>query len=256
MSKNQEKWWEEFFDDDFSAMFLDRENDSTLEPTADFLIATLDLKPGALVFDQCCGTGAFSIALAKRGVRVVGIDQASGYINRAVKSAENLNLENTIFEAADAFEYVTPSKCDAAFNWYTSFGYSNDDAVNIQMLHRVRESLKPDALFILDYMNVPNILANFKPVYTREQNVNGMTVEFQKHTEINHERGMIGSRWIYKFPDGSEREGRGESRLYMPEDIGGLFEQAGFENIQYWGGFDGEACDEQAQRCFVMGKTP
>lgn len=62
--KQFKNWWEEFFNGDFSAVLLDRYNDPEIATTAIFLIDTLNLKPGDLVFDQCCGTGrvfAYSI---------------------------------------------------------------------------------------------------------------------------------------------------------------------------------------------------
>lgn len=152
--------------------------------------------------------------IASKGIETIGIDQAEHYIEHARQKALHKKCTNASFEAASAFEYVTPQKCNGAFNWYTSFGYAEDDTINIQMLHRVRESLKPSAIFILDYMNVPNVLANFQPVFKRQQDINGQKVLFEKHTNIDQERGMIGSRWVYKFADGSSDKAKA-SRVYI-----------------------------------------
>lgn len=256
MAHNQNSWWKDFFDADFSAILLDRENDPSLAPTAEFLIATLNLKQGDRVFDQCCGTGAVSRALAEKGINVIGIDQAGHYIDRAKSLSRQQRLTGTFFEEADAFEYVTPEKCDAAINWYSSFGYTEDDDINIRMMDRVKESLKSGGLFALDYMNVPNLLANFQPIYTRSHDQDSDKVIVHKHTAIDEKRGMVGSKWVYNFPDGTSKEANGESRLYMPEDIISLMKQAGFIDIRSYGSFDKKPCDESQPRCIVVGRAP
>lgn len=192
MNTDNKNWWQAFFNEDFSAVLLDRENDPSLVPTADFLVSALDLRPGDKVFDQCCGTGAVSRALANKGLHVTGIDQAEYYIQRAQDLANELDLKFSFFQVADAFDYVTPEKQDAAINWYSSFGYTPDDTQNIKMLERVFESLKPGGRFAIDYMNVPNLLANFQPVYTRTSEIQGQKITFEKHTTIDQKRGMIG----------------------------------------------------------------
>ena len=252
---NAKKWWEKFFGEDFSAFLLDRDNDPGLSPTADFLIAALDLKPGDTVYDQCCGTGAVSRALAEKGINVIGVDQADVYIRHATDLADKNDLP-AAFETGDAFTYVTDGPVDAAFNWYTSFGYTPDDEKNIRMLERVFESLKPGGRFALDYMNVPNLIANLKPVFTRQARIDGEDVSVEKHTTIDQDRGMVASRWVYNFPDGHTKEASGESRLYMPEDLKALFEKAGFEDVTLQGGMNGEPCTDQYQRCIVMGVKP
>ncbi len=252
----EQNWWTTFFDSDFSDFLLDRENDPALVPTADFLIASFGLKPGDTIYDQCCGTGAVSRALAHKGIRVVGVDQAEHYIARAKALSAKEGLTNTFFETGDAFEYTSTEPCEAAINWYTSFGYTDDDAQNIKMLQRIREGLKPGGHIGIEYMNVLNILANFKPVWIREAEVQGQSVQIEKHTTLDQNRGMIGSRWVYKFPNGQEREANGESRLYKPEDFETLLEEAGFEDIQLHGGFNGEPCDENAARCVALGRLP
>jgi cyclopropane fatty-acyl-phospholipid synthase-like methyltransferase len=252
----EKNWWQEFFDEDFSSVLLDRESDPSLRPTADFLYSALHLKPGSTVFDQCCGTGAVSMALAEKNVVSIGIDQADHYIRQARRNASERGLYSAIFQTADGFEYTTPYKCDAAFNWFSSFGYTDDDSLNIEMFRRVSESLRAGAYFAVEYMNVPNIRANFQPVFTRKAIVDDQEITIEKHTTLDDARGMIGSRWVYRFPDGQVKEASGESRLYEPEDIADLLECAGFEDIVLQGGFKGEACDNTQQRVIAIARMP
>ena len=76
MTTMQENWWSDFFDDTFGTLYLDREGDMSLPKTIDFLIQALNLKPGHLLFDQCCGNGTISHTFAERGIHTIGVDQA------------------------------------------------------------------------------------------------------------------------------------------------------------------------------------
>lgn len=256
MTTTQSSWWKDFFDSDFSAFLLDREHDPSLAPTADFIIAALILKQGDRIFDQCCGTGAVSRALAERGLHVIGVDQAPHYIDRAKALSAEQQLTDIVFEEADAFEYTTQEKCDAAINWYSSFGYTEDDSTNILMMERAKDSLRSGGLFALDYMNVPNLIANFEPIYTRVHYIAGEEVMVHKHTTIDEDQGMVRSRWIYDFSNGPSKEAQGESRLYMPEDIISLMKKTGFVDVESYGGFNKEPCNKNQQRCIVIGRAP
>src|SRR5687767_1967643 len=116
-----EPWWSGFFDETYASIGLENrspEDEAALAPTIDLILATLMVKPGDLVFDQCCGIGRLTIPVARRGVRVIGVDQAERYIEIAKSRAAGLDCE--LF-AGDAFDFVAPRPCDAAFNWFTSF---------------------------------------------------------------------------------------------------------------------------------------
>jgi len=253
---SKQPWWEGFFNENFSQFQLDRENDPSLSPTVDFLISSLKLETGSLVFEQCCGTGAVSMSLGERGAQAIGIDQANDYIERAQKRAVEKSLSNVFFETADAFDYVTPQKCDAAVNWYSSFGYTEDDKQNVKMMNRVFDSLKPGGSFVMDYMNVPNLLKHFEPVYVRESEVNGQRIKVEKHTSIDNERGMVQSQWKYYSPNGDVQETSGEIRLYQPDDIVRLMKDSGFVDVSLYGGFNGEPCNADHQRCIALARTP
>lgn len=53
----------------------------------DAVIQALDLPPGAAVTDLFCGIGNFSLALARRGYQVLGLEAAGGAVARATHNA-------------------------------------------------------------------------------------------------------------------------------------------------------------------------
>src|SRR5262245_23654662 len=114
-------WWADFFDDTLAEMFLVRADEGELTATLAFLTERLALGSGSMVFDQCCGIGSLSIPLARRGIRVVGVDQCAAYVERARR--ESAGLPAT-YEVGDALAFTPAGPCDGAFNWYSSFGYA------------------------------------------------------------------------------------------------------------------------------------
>jgi 2-polyprenyl-3-methyl-5-hydroxy-6-metoxy-1,4-benzoquinol methylase len=80
-------WWTTLYDDTLADMLLVRRNAEELRTTIAFLGEQLGLRPGAVVFDQCCGIGSLSNPLAEAGARVVGVDQCAAYVERARRGA-------------------------------------------------------------------------------------------------------------------------------------------------------------------------
>jgi len=67
-------------------------------------VGLLDPRPGERIADLFCGLGNFSLPIARRGARVVGIEGNAGLVRRAAENAALNGLaESTRFEALDLF---------------------------------------------------------------------------------------------------------------------------------------------------------
>lgn len=64
-------------------------------------VALLDPQPGDAVLDLFCGLGNFSLPLARRAARVVGVEGEAGLVARARANAERNGIRNAEFHAAD-----------------------------------------------------------------------------------------------------------------------------------------------------------
>lgn len=78
----------------------------------DFLVAALGLEPGARVLDVGCGPGRHALALARRGVRVVGVDRSEAFVRLARDAAAAEDLSCT-FERLDVRELAYDREFDA-----------------------------------------------------------------------------------------------------------------------------------------------
>lgn len=246
-------WWSDFFDESFADLLLERSSQEKLSQEVDFLVSELDLTSNQLVFDQCCGSGEVSCAIAKRGMRVIGVDQSEPYITLARKKAAKDTLNCTFYQD-DALTFVPAEKCDAAFNWYTSFGYSESDTVNRKMLECAYASLKSGGKFVLDYTNPAFIFQHFTEHKIFKCPIQGQEMIVLKECEADLRRGMLISEWTYLSPDGKRKTKKGESRIYFARDLEDMFKECGFEVLSFKGNLSHETLTKNSARCIVTAR--
>jgi len=241
--------WQEFYDDNLANMLLVRRDAAELQKTLNFICEQTKIAPGVTVFDQCCGIGSLSLPLAARGYHVTAIDQSERYIKRAKKTR---NTQQVDFIAADARAFICDRKCDAAINWWTSFGHAENDSGNLQMLARAYDSLLPGGKYIVDYLHLPGVLRSFQPhVITRRQGADGKHILIRESV-INLEKGIMEKLWLYILPDGTRVQHASQLRLYMPQQLSSMLLQAGFANVELFGSIDGERIHLDSQRCIAV----
>jgi SAM-dependent methyltransferase len=247
-------WWADLYDDWLADQLLVREA-GEVEPTLDFLVDRLRIAPGARVLDQCCGIGSVALPLAARGVIVVGVDQAERYVARAASEARGRGLR-TEFVAADACRFVPQARCDAAFNWWTSFGYLEEDADNREMLARAFDALLPGGRFALDTMNAPEVLRSFQPeVSTRRRTPRG-EVLLVRESSIDLLRGRLAKRWTYFVEGRRQVEHTSSVRLYMPDAVAALLRGVGFVDVELLGSLAGEPLALDSPRLIAIARRP
>lgn len=254
MTPENKDWCEEFFDDAFAEHHLVRNNQDEIESIVCFLKEKLSLSPGDTIFDQCCGVGSLSVPLAKRGYKTIGIDLIPSYIQKATNDAEESGVgENCHFYASNAYSYTTAEPCDAAINWWTSFGYTPDDAQNIKMLECVYSSLKPGAWFALDYMNTAHRLKEFGQQKESIQKISKDDATIIWRSVLNEQEKMIVKTWSYTGKDRKTitKQGGG-AKLYTKNDLGRLLQLCGFKNISFYGSIAGEPLSDVSPRCIVV----
>ncbi len=256
MTATETNWWSGLYDDLLAELLLVRDDVAEVEGTMRFLVERLELAPGARIFDQCCGIGSLALPLAQRGFEVVGVDQAAGYVERGNREAKRLEGLRCELFTGDAFTFVPDKPVHGAFNWWTSFGYTGDDARNAEMLARARDALVPGGLFALDTLGLPGVLRGFQPqVVTRRQTPEGEIV-LVRETSLDLAAGFMNKVWTYFLPNGRRVTHESRVRLYLPHTLVSLMRGVGFEDVALHGGIHGEPLDADTKRCIVVGRRP
>jgi len=137
----------EIFGDDYLGFYeemLEERSDSEVE----LILCLLDLADGAEVLDAPCGHGRIANRLAARGFRVTGLDKSARFIELARSRAAEQGLSVEYVEG-DLRELPFDGRFDALVNWFSSFGYFDDDT-NRQVLAGFRRALRPGGVLLLE----------------------------------------------------------------------------------------------------------
>ena len=249
-----QEWWENFYNDIMADILL-HHDPAVTDRNAAFILDLFRLAGRSVIFDQCAGQGDLSIALARRGMRTIGVEQAVKYVETARQKAlvEKVDCH---FETGDANRFVTPTPCDAAVNWYTSFGYSAHDSDNILMLQRAYDSLKPGGQYVLDYLFPTAIVRNFQPRREYETIKDGHAIKVERLADLDFTHGTMNTTWVTHLPDGQKKSINTLTRLYAPHELGRLAEQAGFEDITFLGDNTGRPLSIDSPRCIALMRKP
>jgi 2-polyprenyl-3-methyl-5-hydroxy-6-metoxy-1,4-benzoquinol methylase len=135
----------EWFDDEafwrelYPFMFSGRRIAEADEQMAKVLALT---KPaGKAVLDLCCGDGRCSIALAKKGFRVTGVDRTAYLLNKARARTRSASLKIE-WVREDMRDFVRPAAFDLVISMFTSFGYFDDKGEDLRVLENMFASLR------------------------------------------------------------------------------------------------------------------
>lgn len=251
----RDNWWRAFYEETPFELYMERTNDAVLAATVDFLMDKLHLAPGASVFDQCCGFGSISLPLARRGMNVLGVDLCTKYIEKARHRAHSQGLECR-FEKGDAFEFKPSVPCDAAINWWTSFGYAQNDERNLTMLRRAYEAVRPGGYFALDYPNLSYVFRATKPSEVKRFAGEEGEIILIRESELDLINGLRKQLWTFIMPDGSKLVHDTALRLYAPHSIVQMLSACGFESTDVFGDIKGNPLHLDSDRCIFITRRP
>ena len=156
------------------------------EQEVEFLVEALGLEAGTRVVDVGCGPGRHALALARRGMRVHGVDISSAFIDVATAIAQREGLdESATFERADARTINLPGVFDAAICLCQgAFGLMDHLAHDIEILEGIARALRPGGGFALSAFN-----AYYAVKYHSEAAFDAATGVSSERTEVHNAAG-------------------------------------------------------------------
>lgn len=179
MPSDKPEWFKTWFDTPYYHILYQDRNEKEADDFLDALLAYLKLPKGSLLLDVACGTGRYSRFLSDHGYDVTGIDLSLKNIQLAGEY-ENDHLTFYIHDMREIF-YV--NYFDAAFNFFTSFGYFSTDRDNLRAVRALSHSLKRGGRLVIDFFNSRKVISEIIP---KQQIVrNGIFFNIQKHLERN-----------------------------------------------------------------------
>jgi SAM-dependent methyltransferase len=139
--------FEGVFGDDYLHFYEASLTSELSDRQAELIARLLDLRAGQRVLDVPCGHGRITERLAVFGCDVVGVDSDPVFLERARSSAPDLD-----YREGDMRRLEFDAEFDAVVNWFTSFGYFDDDT-DRSILRSFRRALKPGGKLLLELQN-------------------------------------------------------------------------------------------------------
>ena len=208
---NTAEWFKDWFNSPYYHLLYNNRNENEAVFFINNLCAHLILKPEAHVWDLACGKGRHSISLNKRGFNVVGTDLSQN----SIKEASGNSNPSMDFFVHDMREPFRINYFDAVFNLFTSIGYFENFNDNFSVFKNVAKALKPNGVFVVDFLNSENISNSIKTSYQekREDIIFKIEKKIENNSIIKH----------IEFSDG-------DKDFYFEESVS-LLKKEDFENF-------------------------
>ena len=241
-------WWDDFFPA-FRPLFGMITPKAT-NAQARYIMKKLDLRPGKKFLDCPCGIGRISLPLAKKGIRVTGVDITESYLDELSRTSKRRGLKIALLHA-DMRRIHYNSEFDAAGNLWTSFGFFKKESDNRLAIKKMYQSLKPGGKFMLHVINRDWIMANYRERGWQEvAGVKSLEERyFDYSTSVNHGTWRL-------IKDGDEKVFDVPLRMYSFHELVAMFESVGFANIEGYGSLKDDPIDRDRQMMFIIGTKP
>jgi SAM-dependent methyltransferase len=250
-AKRKKEWFDDdsFWRDLYLFMFPDKRFADAAEEVEKALALTNP--PGNSVLDLCCGPGRCSIALAKRGFSVTGVDRAKFLLDKARSKAKSAGVRIEWIRQ-DMRDFVRPGGFDLVLSMFTSFGYFDDKREDLQVLRNMVASLRPGGVCLVDVVGKEFLAKIFQP--TRSEILPDGTMLVQRH-EIFDDWTRVRNEWTLV------RRGRAKTysfhhTVYSGQELRDCMAGAGLVEVKLYGNLDGDEYGRDADRLIAVGHKP
>jgi SAM-dependent methyltransferase len=238
-------WYKEWFGEEYLELYSHRDSHEA-EAHVDLVARELGDRPPRAVLDLACGAGRHTAALRRRGYRTLGVDLSITLL--AHGRAQGLPMV--------AGDMRRLPFADASFDWvlnfFTSFGYFEQERENFQVLEEISRVLAPGGRFLIDLLNPDHALAHLQP---REvQSDDRRRVEIERWFDAASQR--INKRIRVHHPSGPPRTYLESVRAYRREEVVIGLRWAGLEVDHLFGNFHGDPHDRDSERLILVGHKP
>jgi SAM-dependent methyltransferase len=244
--KAKHQWYVNIFNDmdtDWEAIVNTRDTESE----TDFIKSMVGTK--GVVLDLCCGTARHSIALAKRGLNMVGVDLSTNLLKIAKARVHQAGFKLPLVRADMRFFPFRDNVFHAIFNMFTSFGYLPSEDEDALALLEINRTLRRKGKFILDIANRDHILktfrerdwAEFEPFFMLERR------------SLDLKESKLKSQWmLIRKKSGQVRLIEHSVRLYTFTRAEQLLNEADLAVVKLFGGYDKQELTLDSSRMIIL----
>lgn len=214
----------------------------------DFILQTAGPAPRRIL-DVACGSGGYTVKLAQAGYDVTGMDLDAAMIRMAADKVKEQGVSAAVIEC----NMLDIEQCfDRPFDCIFCIGNSivhlgsQEDIGN--SLRQMYSRLERGGALVLQIINYDRILKhNISHLPTLRDDTVGL--EFVRRYDYEKAQGIVNFRTVLTVGTGDSREVYENSIELLPVlsgDLRRLLENAGFNDMEFFGDFRGTAYDEEA----------
>ncbi len=249
MKNRRKKEWfdnDSFWRDLYPFMFPEKRFEDAVDQVKKGLKLT---KPkGRDVLDLCCGPGRCSIALARQGFNVTGVDGTKYLLDKARAKARAAGVKIEWIHQ-DMRDFVRPGAFDLAISMFTSFGYFDDKKQDVEVLSNIYDSLRPGGTCLIDVMGKERLAKNFQG--TASEVLPDGSKLVQRH-EVFDDWTRLRNEWIL-IRKGKAKSFEFHISIYSGQELRDRLEGVGFQRVKLYGNLDGADYGLDAERLIAVG---
>ncbi len=229
----EKEWFTEWFDSPYYHILYKKHDEKEARRTLDNMLSALNLSANARIMDLACGKGRHARYLAEKGFDVTGLDISL----HSIEYASQFEQPGLTFYQHDMRLPFRINYYDAIVNFFTSFGYFDNDADHLKSLKNIHKGLKTNGLLLLDYFNSAWVRKALVPAETKE--IDGIQFHATKRLDEKH---------VYKKVEfdvnGQSYSFEERVRLFTLSEFETLMQQAGLTIKATYGDYDLNPFDE------------
>lgn len=223
----EKQWTTKFFNTMYLDMFMTRTHEQ-LFCEAQIIKFFLQAQPNSSILDFCCGTGSTANFLGSLGFDMSGIEYSQEYVDIGKQSHPHVNIVQ-----GDALTYNFNKNFNYVTNWFSSFGYFNDEQ-NMLLLKNMKKHLNTNGKILIEIYNSENILSNFNQQLHYHKQYKDKTYLITRNSTLIEKDKWLQQDWLFEneLTGDIEFQFTTKTRLYLANDILDMLTQIGFNHCQ------------------------
>ncbi len=240
----QDEWFSRWFDSPYYHLLYQHHNDDEARVFIDNLFQFLQPPPGARMLDLACGKGRHALYMSEKGYDVTGLDISPS----SISFAREFEHEGLSFFQHDMRKPFRMNYFDFIFNFFTSFGYFETEAEHAQTLKNVRLGLRPDGIFVLDFLNARKVAREL--IREEVKILNGITFSINRSVRDN-----VILKQINLSDSGQDYNFEEKVKAFDLQTLTRLCASAGLEIYQTFGNYQlDQFHEDQSDRLILLGR--
>lgn len=230
-----QEWFEEWFDSPYYHMLYKNRNESEANDFVQHIIHSFSLNDKDRLLDLACGKGRHSMAFAKHGIDVTGIDLSKN----SIEYASQFEQDNLHFYVHDMRVSFRSNYYDMVCNLFTSFGYFKSSHDNTLAARSITQGVKKGGIVLIDFVNRNYAIKQIESKLSE-------TV-FHDDVQFNIKRSYTDSHFLkhIQITDGDKEFQFKESlSSFTKQEMTALFQSVGLKEVACYGSYQLEPYNE------------